>query len=232
MRYPKPTFITNEIYHIYNRGVEKREIFLETADYLRMIHNLYELNDKNATLNSEYHPKRNPGIEIYTENRAKESLVEILAFVLMPNHYHLIVREKEEGGVVRFMQKFGVGYAMYFNKIYDRVGPLFQGRFKATHVKTEEYLRNLVGYVHTNPVELIDNYQNRTSTTIDQLKKYRWSSFSDYMGISNFPAVTSRGFILELMGGDRGVETSAESWIVHRRDKKATVPEIAGDRRR
>jgi putative transposase len=224
MGYQKPTFATGEIYHVYNRGVEKREIFLEPSDYFRMVHDLYELNDANAVINSQYGSRR----EIWScesfQNR--EPLVEILAFVLMPNHYHLALRQIEDDGITRFMHKLGVGYAMYFNTINDRVGPLFQGRFKATHIKTEDYLRNLIGYIHTNPVDLMSNYRDRISITMDHLRKYRWSSFPDYVGSVNFPSVTSREFISNVMDGAAGISASAESWITHRGEKKATIPEV------
>ena len=224
MGYQKPIFATDEIYHIYNRGVEKRKVFLETADYFRIVQDLYELNDKNATPNSQYNPKRNP--QKYKKGALREPLVEILAFVLMPNHYHLALRQIQDNGVVKFMQKLGTGYTNYFNKKYERVGPLFQGSFKATHIATEDYLRNLLGYIHTNPTVLTENYRSRTSIIMDFLEKYQWSSFRDYIGIANFPAVTSREFILEIMGGKDGVRLSTESWITHHEEKMALVPEI------
>jgi putative transposase len=189
-----------------------------------MIHDLYKLNNSNAVLNSQFYPKRDP--KKREEDKPREPLVEILAFVLMPNHYHLALRQIQENGVVKFMQKLGVGYAMYFNKKYNRVGSLFQGRFKATHVNTDDYMRNLLGYIHTNPVSLIENYRDTISITMDFLKKYRWNSFPDYVGISNFPSVTSRAFLTEIMGGSEGVRASVESWIVHREEKMATIPEI------
>ncbi|MGB7957647.1 MAG: transposase [Minisyncoccia bacterium] len=219
----KPTFVTGEIYHVYNRGVEKREVFLEPSDYFRMIHDLYELNDRDAVLNSQYCSRRNSFKQ--KGGRAREILVEILAFVLMPNHYHLALRQVEENGIVKFMQKLGTGYTNYFNKKTNRVGPLFQGSFKATYIDTDDYLRNLLGYIHTNPATLVENYRSSTSI-ISSLEKYRWSSFPDYIGIKNFPSITSRKFLLEVMGGSEGVRASADAWLTHRGEKSGTVPEI------
>ena len=224
MAYQKPTFVTDEIYHIYNRGVEKRKIFPETHDYSRMVRNLYKLNDKNAALHPRYQPKRNSARR---KNLPREPLVEILAFVLMPNHYHLALRQTTENGVVKFMQKLDVGYAMYFNKKNERVGPLFQGRFRATHIDTDEYLRNLLGYIHTNPVDLAENFQDRISEKMDFLEKYRWSSFLDYVGIENFPTITTRDFLSEIMGGSEGIRASANAWIAHREEKRGIIPEIS-----
>ena len=220
MSYKKPPFVTDEIYHVYNRGVEKRNVFIETSDYLRMVHDLYELNDKNATLNSQYQFKHNPSGQ--RDDQIRETLVEILAFVLMPNHYHLVLRQIMEGGIVKFMQKLGTGYTVYFNKKNDRVGPLFQGSFKATHIATNDYLQNVLGYVHTNPVA---HYRGSTSV-MDFLEQYRWSSLLDYIGIKNFPSITSREFLLEVMGGGEGIRASVNAWLTHREEKSGTVPEI------
>jgi len=224
MSYKKPTFVTGEIYHIYNRGVEKREIFLETSDYFRMVNDLYKLNDKNAVFNSQYHPKRNAFRQ--KSDAPREMLVEILAFVLMPNHYHLVLRQIEENGVVKFMQKLGTGYTNYFNKKNDRVGPLFQGGFKAIYIDTEEYLCNLFGYIHTNPVVLAENYRSSTSIGMDFLEQYKWSSYRDYIGIKNFSSVTSRDFFIEITGSIDDIKASTEAWVMHPEGKKAALPEF------
>jgi putative transposase len=215
----KLTFATGEIYHVYSRGVEKRKIFLKTSDYVRFADDLYELNDKNYVVNSQYYLGNSSIVRI--KGTKREPLVEILAFAIMPNHYHLILRQLQEDGVRKFMQKFGTGYAMYFNKKHERVGPLFQGRFKAIHVETNDYLQNLVGYIHTNPADLY-----RGPASIEFLEKYRWSSYLDYSGSENFPMITSRDFLLEVMGGKEGIKNSAIDWIAHREEKSRTIPEI------
>src|SRR3989344_2900195 len=117
----KQQFAGDKIYHIYNRGVEKRKIFLNDKDYFRFIHNLFEFNDENPVINTDYYfdsfmTKQNSS----NKKRVRKLLVDILAFVLMPNHFHLLLRQRKENGIVRFMQKLGTGYAMYFNKKKDR----------------------------------------------------------------------------------------------------------------
>jgi putative transposase len=109
-----------------------------------------------------------------------------------------MLRQREENGIVKFMQKVGTGYTMYFNKKYKRAGSLFQGRFKAVHIDRNEQLIYLPHYIHTNPLTL--NYGG--STFIDFLEKYRWSSFPDYVGIKNFPLITHRDYLLEVFGGE------------------------------
>ncbi len=208
----RPQFAENQIYHIYNRGVEKRKTFLQEKDYLRFTHDLFELNDESPAQNVLYHFNANTkSMEVepqYIRKREREPrklLVEILVFTLMPNHFHLMVRQKRKNGIVKFMQKLGTGYAMYFNKKYERVGPLFQGRFKAVRVENEAHFLHLPHYIHTNPLELI--YGGSTSINwkrgMKYLENYRWSSFPDYIGKKNFPSVTSRDFLLEFLGGPK-----------------------------
>jgi len=211
----KPYFEENYIYHIYNRGVEKRNIFLEDKDYFRFIHNLFELNNANRVINTNYYFK-GKNIEVqprytqYIKKEARKLLVEILAFVLMPNHFHLLLKQKREKGIPKFMQKIGTGCTMYFNQKYDRVGGLFQGRFKAKLVDKDYYLVHLLNYIHFNPLGL----KYRGSTSID-LKEYRWSSFLDYVGKRNFPSLTSRDFLLKSFFGssEEKYKKEAEEWL-------------------
>ena len=200
----KPQFVEDCIYHIYNRGVEKRKTFLDQKDYLRFIHDLFELNDEAPVQNVLYYfdPKSmevQPRYIWGKERHKRKLLVEILVFTLMPNHYHLLVKQKAKNGIVRFMQKLGTGYAMYFNQKYERVGALFQGRFKAVRVENDAHFLHLPHYIHTNPLEL--KYGGSTSINwkqgIKYLQNYRWSSFPDYIGKKNFPSVTSRDFLLD-----------------------------------
>lgn len=205
----KPQFTEDHIYHIYNRGVDKRKTFLQPKDYLRFIHDLFELNDESPVQNVLYHfNTKSMEVEpryIKKEREPRKLLVEILVFTLMPNHYHLLVRQKRRNGIVRFMQKLGTGYTMYFNKKYERGGVLFQGSFKAVRVENDAHFLHLPYYIHTNPLELI--YGGRTSINwkrgVKYLENYRWSSFPDYIGKKNFPSVTSRDFLLDFFGGPK-----------------------------
>ena len=196
----KVVFADDHIYHIYNRGVDKRDIFLNDTDRLRFLHQLYELNDEDSVQNVKYYfdhrtmsIEPRPGKVQFERGR---QMVDILAFVLMPNHYHLMLIQRIDNGIVRFMQKIGTGYTMYFNQKYKRSGSLFQGRFKAVHVNSNDQLIYLPHYIHTNPVSL--NYGG--STSIEFLGKYRWNSLLDYIGTRNFPNITQREYLLEVFG--------------------------------
>jgi hypothetical protein len=116
-------------------------------------------------------------------------LVDIGAYVLMDNHFHLLVHEKTEGGTSLFIGKLLTAYSMYFNKKYDRTGTLFEGPFKATHVDNDVYLKYLFAYVHLNPVKIIDpewkenGIKDRVAAK-EYLEKYPYSSYHEYMGMT------------------------------------------------
>ena len=137
-------FEVGGIYHIINRGVEQRKIFLKNQDYQRFILGLEFFNSKNSTNLWEIVAKKGGEEAVYQRlqqqrKRPREQLVELLSFVLMPNHFHLIAREIVEGGISAFMRKMG-GYASYFNKQIKRTGALFQDRYKVVAIKGEGQL--------------------------------------------------------------------------------------------
>ena len=218
----KPKFTEGQIYHIYNRGVEKRNIFLDDKDYFRFIHDLFEFNEADPVLNVKYYFDPRAMIiksEHSNERKPRNLLVEILLFTLMPNHFHLLLRQKKENGIVKFMQKLGTGYSMYFNQKHDRVGGLFQGRFKAVLINREAHFIHLPTYIHTNPLSL--NYGGSTSIdSLEILENYRWSSFPDYIGKKNFPSVTHRGFLLKFFGGEEKYRQHTEKWLMENEKNK------------
>jgi len=223
-------FETNGIYHIFNRGVDKRKIFYNNQDYTRFILALYILNDsKNkydiwSSLKFEKHKTLNilksatTGMSGLPLAIRKQPLVEILCFAQMPNHYHLLVRQIQENGVSKFMQKIGAGYVRYFNEQNDRKGSLFEGSYKAVPIKTDRQLINIFNYIHTNPVELVepewkDFKVKNKKNAIDYLKNYKWSSYRDYINIPTFPVITERSFFLDLLGGEEECKKHVIDWI-------------------
>ncbi len=206
----KPKFVNNEIYHVYNRGVEKRLISGDDKDRFRFIHNLYEMNNSLPVLNSRYWlARKNNNMEVQLPY-IREKLVEILAFCIMPNHYHLLLRQVQEKGIVRFMQKLGTAYTNYFNLRNERVGPLFQGRFKAVLIGEDGHLRHLYNYIHLNPLDLSapewrENKLNNQQKALDFLNNYRWSSYLDYAGKKNFPSVIDKKLGLEIFENEKKI---------------------------
>ncbi|MCX6756490.1 MAG: transposase [Candidatus Nomurabacteria bacterium] len=184
----KTNLVQNEFYHIYNRGNGKSQIFLDDEDYERFTKLLYIANSE-LKFNFRNSIVRN-NIDSFDFERG-ETLVNVLAWVLMPNHFHIIlISPRSDLGekfnpITEFIRKVSTSYSMYFNKKYGRTGSLFEGKFKSNHVGEENYFNYLFSYVHLNPVKLIQkdwkiNGINDKNKTIDYLKKYKYSSFFDY----------------------------------------------------
>lgn len=210
--------VAEEIYHIYNRGTDQRKIFMEDKDYQRFIHDLFEFNDENNVLNVGFKFNTTTMATRQQYSRPRKLLVEILAFALMPNHYHLLIRPKTDTATAEFMKKVNGGYAQYFNKKYNRSGVLFQGRFKAVLVKRDAHFIHLPYYIHANPLDLYmpewrDGKLTNFEKAHDFLENYRWSSFPDYIGSKNYPSVTQREFLLDIAGGTHGYKKNFLSWL-------------------
>lgn len=175
-------FVPGEYYHLYNRGTEKRIIFLDEEDHNRFVSLLYLCNSGIPIHRSDYRPKSLRGL--FLINR-ETTLVDIGAYCLMPNHFHVLLREHAEGGVSMFMKKLLTAYAMYFNKKYERTGTLFEGPFRSRHVGRDEYLKYLFAYINLNPIGIIDAGWKKKriankALALQYLTEYGYSSFLDY----------------------------------------------------
>ena len=175
-----------EFYHLYNRGVEKRKIFLDENDHLRFLALLYLCNASDLFHLSDFLQQGLTFQELFDLPR-KKSLVDISAYCLMPNHFHLLVREKGGSGASLFMQKLSTAYTMYFNKKNARQGSLFEGTFKAKHLDTDKYLKYQLAYIHLNPIAIIEHgwkekYIADKDRAQEFLKVYPHSSYFDYLG--------------------------------------------------
>lgn len=191
----KDPFITGEYYHIYNRGIDKREIFKSINDYERFIMLLYICNsnkEQSFRLDNLINQQHKSFEEIMVLDREK-ILVSIGAWCLMTNHFHILVRQEIDGGITKFMKKLGTAYSMYFNIKYVRTGSLFGGLFKAKLVgNNDNYLKQLLAYIHLNPLEksFPDLENKKEIYDQDQMKNfldlYRYSSYQDYLGIDRY----------------------------------------------
>lgn len=174
-------FSTGEFYHVYNRGVEKRIIFLDTYDYQRFSELLYLSNSAESVDLRAI--KRNNDV-VYEWERP-ELLVSIGAYCLMPNHFHILITPLQENGISKFMNKLCTSYSMYFNSKYKRTGGLYEGKFKAKWANTDEYLKYLFAYIHLNPVKLRqpdwkEKGINDFNPVYDFVSKFKYSSLTDY----------------------------------------------------
>jgi len=167
-------FIKDGIYHVYNRGVEKRDIFLDEQDYKIFLYYLKTYltppsDQKKIPLNIL---RLGSDFDLYKN-------INLLCYVLMPNHFHFLIKQISEDALTEFMKRLTNAYVKYFNDKYQRVGPLFQGRYKAALVLKDEYFMHLSFYIHINPIELSEY------SSIKDLENYPYSSYPDYIGKRN-----------------------------------------------
>jgi putative transposase len=163
------TYVDDSYYHVYNRGVEKRCIFLDDQDYKTFLSYLkFYLSP--PLLRGET-SKSFPSQEL--QNHSQQIL--LLAYCLMPNHFHLFIKQKDAVAMSYFMRSLSTRYSMYFNKRYLRVGTLFQGVYKAAYIDHEMQYLYLSKYIHRNPLAL--------GYTATNLKEYPYSSYRNYLGI-------------------------------------------------
>ena len=214
----KIEFSIGEYYHVYNRGTDKRIIFLEHPDYRRFMALLYACNSIEPVNISDHFKKGQSFSEIFDHER-DDTLVEIGAYCLMPNHFHLLLREKSEGGISKFILKLSTGYSMYFNKKNMRTGSLFEGPYKAKHITRDEYLKYLFAYIHLNPVKIIDPEwkENGISNRIaakEYLSKYLYSSYQEYIGaLRKEWKILNRPAFPEYFADPQDFEGFIDDWI-------------------
>jgi putative transposase len=172
-------FVNGEIYHIYNRGVNKIPIFGSRRNFQRFLNTLVYYQFEGPK------PKFSNSFRIKTTLK-RDKIVEILCYSLMPNHFHLMIKQLKEGGITEFLSKLSNSYTKYYNIKYDRVGPLLQGEFKAVLVESDEQLIHLSRYIHLNPL---------VAHLTKSLAEYQWSSYHEYtngiQGICNKEPVKS-----------------------------------------
>jgi len=211
-------FSVGGFYHIYNRGTEKREVFLSQSDYDRFVNLLYICNGTRAVdLNNNR--KISPGV---LNLERGEQIVKICAYCIMPNHFHILINETKAGGISSYMQKLSTAYTMYFNKKYERTGSLFQGRFKAQLADNDNYLKYLISYIHLNPVKLIEpDWKIRGITNKNRVKtflnNYRYSSFLDFLKnrrVEN--KILSVESLPEYFNSRKDFENNLEDWLSFR----------------
>src|SRR3989344_7939630 len=174
----KVPFVLGEYYHIYNRGNSKQTIFHDKEDYDRFMKLIFLSNGRK---NFKIHFIGN---EIYDFYRGKP-LVNIGAYCLMPNHFHLLLTQTNNGSISKFMQKLTTSYSMYYNKRREHTGTLFEGKFKSEHAKDDRYLKYLFSYIHLNPVKLLcHNWKEEgikdKKHALTFIEQYKFSSYQDY----------------------------------------------------
>lgn len=160
-------FVNGQFYHVYNRGSEKRQIFDTKKDFQHFIKAIkyYQLEGPKPKFS------RFSSISLFKPELSKK-IVDIIAYCLMPNHFHFLVRQTKDGGITEFISKLTNSYTRFYNTKYNRIGPLFQGEFKAVLVEYDEQLLHLSRYIHLNPL---------VAYLIKDLTDYEWSSYNEYV---------------------------------------------------
>lgn len=164
-------FEVGEYYHIYNRGIEKAEIFRSTQDWERFLAILYAYNTKKSFQFRDIRERP------YEYNRG-DTITDVIAYALMPNHFHLLLKERERGGISKYMGKVLTSFSMYTNTVHARSGPVMCRPFRSRHIDSDEYFRWVISYIHLNPANVRVRESPHNIDTI--LRDYRYSSHYDY----------------------------------------------------
>lgn len=176
--------VTDQYYHLYNRGINKQPIFFSVKDYKRVM----EIIEFYSFVNVPIRFSR--FLLLSTEDKEKiwfslrkenEKLVQFICYCFMPNHFHFLLKQIKDNGISRFMRIFQNSYTRYFNSRHQRIGPLLQGQFKAVRVEDDEQLLHLSRYIHLNP------YTSYVLKTVENLYNYSWSSLPEYIGVVSNP---------------------------------------------
>jgi len=193
-----------ELWHALNRGVDGRDIFLDSQDRARFVHNLYEFNDLNPADNLArlFDPSGMRDFVSPSFRKVRKPLVNLHGWIEMHNHYHLLLSELVDGGLSLFLRKLNVGYAKYFNEKYGRVGTLFQGRTKKVLIEREAQFLYILHYLHLNSLDYLKGAEEwrvrsrggikNAHEALAYLETYRWSSYLDYAGRKNFPSLITK----------------------------------------
>ena len=174
-------------YHLYNRGVDKRIIFQDNFDRQRFVDTfrLARLSNspKLSWLKKQVKIGNISSIDLENlEEKYAPPLLDIIAYSIMPNHFHFQIKELIEGGVSKFFQKLGTSYTMYFNVRHERTGRLFESKYKSVLIETDEQLIHLSRYIHANPFN-----SSKIDISLKQLRTYPWTSLPDYLGTRKQP---------------------------------------------
>jgi len=198
MGYRRTPFAPNEWYHCFTRGVDKRTVFEDEADFNRFTELLYLANSSETIDRGRIQHLAHANI--FSVPRG-DTFVSIGAYCLMGNHPHLLIRENKEGGISKFMHKVFTGYTMYFNIKRKRVGNLFVTPFRSKHINDDTYLKRVTQYIHLNPAEVFESgWKGGGAKNLRSLEKklleYPYSSMQDYFGTEKLKGRPER-FLLD-----------------------------------
>lgn len=195
MPYRRTRIVVGEIYHIFNRSVASQPIFIRQKDYLRALEVIKYYSYSKTNLRFSHFQRlplkqKSDFIASLSKNGNVEKRIKILAFCLMPNHIHFLIKEEINHGITTFMRNFQNSYAKYYNIKTKRAGALFQSMFKAVRIETEEQILHVSRYIHLNP------YSSYIVKRKEDLNNYQWSSFPEYISKQK-PEIVSTDILSE-----------------------------------
>lgn len=184
-------FSNGNVYHVFNRGIDRRNIFTGFREYLRAqeLIQFYKHRETPIRYSKFLQIPKSVREDVLRELNKSETHIDVLAYCLMPNHFHFMLQQNADKGIPTFISNFTNAYTRYFNTKHDRVGPMFEGIFKAILVESDEQLIHLSRYIHLNPI--VSNIINESD-----LNNYKWSSYNEYIYPSKDNAVSKRDLLM------------------------------------
>ncbi len=224
-------FIEGEYYHIYNRGNSKQKIFHDNEDYERFLKFLYLSNSTKRVKFREDIVKKK--LDAFDFERG-DLLVDVCTYVLMPNHFHIVLSPatKDFGGkgLEKFMQKLEGAYVRYYNSKYKRTGSLFESNFKFEHLNNDQYFKYIFSYIHLNPVKLIQSdWKERGVSDIKKVKNFLetfvYSSYLDYLNLNKGKSsnILNKSFYINYFGNKLNFEKDLLVWLSFKQPPKTLV---------
>jgi REP element-mobilizing transposase RayT len=210
-------FAEGEIYHIYNRGVDKRVIFPTIKDMDRFFDGMSIFNNVN-TIGSLDRTTAACRHSVSTEVAEQDKLVKFIAYCLNPNHFHLILEQVAEKGIEKFMHKWEMSHSKYINAKYKRSGALFQGSFKTIHIDSNEYLLHASAYVNLN--DRVHKYKHGMFTK---------SSWDEYLSDKSVVGLCEKNIILEQFKNIGKYKQFAESTLQDIVQRKSLIQELENE---
>ncbi|KKQ97477.1 MAG: hypothetical protein UT24_C0008G0013 [Candidatus Woesebacteria bacterium GW2011_GWB1_39_12] len=210
--------VNDEIYHVVNRGIASQPIFFSKRDYDRKLATISYYQYAYPPLRYSFFirlPKDRRTEIIETLKKEEDVSVQILAYCLMSNHLHLLLKQVRDSGISSFMSNISNSYTRYFNTKNDRVGPIYQGKFKAVRVETDEQLLHVQRYIHLNP------YSSHVVKTIEDLEDYPYCSLPEYLDRSSF-GISNKGIVMSFFKNTK----SFEAFIYNRADYQRKLDDI------
>ncbi len=223
------SFVNGEYYHVYLRGVDKRRIFDCSGDYQRFVESLYLFNDSKYRHSGDPFEKiaKITGHHLFDIDR--EQFVSIVSWTLLPNHYHFLLRQEQDGGISKFLHKVNKAYSWSYNHANDRKGTMFEGRFYAKHINNEAYFEYIILYIHLNILDLTghswrDGIVTNWFDALNMMDHYPWSSHTFFRGFGQTLPIVNAELANKMFRSTHDYTQALQLWSV-----RNSYPELIED---